>query len=179
MTNREMAVTIKGLPGVSSAGERYGNQIEATCDTVAVASVLTLVKASGFEHLSNILAVDWIDDGQIELVYNLFSYRYRLHLTLKTRTDRDAPYAPTILSLWPQAQVYEREVHEFFGVLFEGNPNLEPFFLHNWQDMPPMRKDFDTEEYSRRAYGFLEDPDDENTDNHRPDALAGAKEQTT
>lgn len=157
MNNLEMAVKIEGFPGVLSAEERYGNQIEVRGQNTAVVSLLALFKTSGFEHLSNILAVDWIEEGEFELVYNLFSYSQRLHVTLKIRIDREAPRAPTILDLWPQAQVYEREIHEFFGILFEGNPNLEPFFLHNWQDMPPLRKDFDTEEYSKKAYGFLDD----------------------
>ena len=157
MNNREMAVKIEGFPGVLSAEERYGNQIEVRGQNTALVSLLALLKTTGFEHLSNILAVDWIEEGEFELVYNLFSYSQRLHVTLKIRIDRETPRAPTILDLWPQAQVYEREIHEFFGILFEGNPNLEPFFLHNWQDIPPLRKDFDTEEYSKRAYGFLDE----------------------
>ena len=157
MTNREIAVLVEGIPGVSSAEERYGNQVEVKVATEAVVSFLSFLKASGFEHLSNILAVDWIADGEMEVVYNLFSYQHRVHATVKIRVDRDDPHAPSILALWPQAQVYEREVHEFFGIVFDGNPDLEPFFLHNWLDVPPLRKDFDTEEYSRRAYGMLDD----------------------
>ncbi|MCK5399847.1 NADH-quinone oxidoreductase subunit C, partial [bacterium] len=49
-------------------------------------------------------------------------------------------------------QVYEQEIHEFFGIEFAGNPDLSPLFLHNWKEIPPMRKDFDTEEYSKRAF---------------------------
>ena len=162
MNNKEMAVKVEAFPGVLSAEERYGNQVEVKAEAAALVSLLTLMKTSGFEHLSNILAVDWIKEGEFELVYNLFSYSQRLHITLKIRVDRDTARAPTILGLWPQAQVYEREIHEFFGIVFDGNPNLEPFFLHNWQDAPPLRKDFDTEEYSKLAYGFLEEPDPAN-----------------
>lgn len=157
MNNKEMAVKIEAYAGVIAAEERFGNQLEIKADANAIVSLLTYLKATGFEHLSNILAVDWIEAGELEIVYNLFSYSQRLHATVKTRIERDPAHAPTILHLWPQAQVYEREIHEFFGIVFDGNPELGPFFLHNWQDMPPLRKDFDTEEYSRRAYGMLEE----------------------
>ena len=39
-----------------------------------------------------------------------------------------------------------------FGIVFKGNPDLSPLFLHNWKDLPPLRKDFDTEEYSYGAF---------------------------
>lgn len=156
MNNREVAVRLESFEGVSLSEARYGNQIEVRVETGSLVGLLAAMKSFGFGHLSNILAVDWIAQGELEVVYNLFSYADRVHATVKTRIDRAVAHAPTILSLWPQAQVYEREIHEFFGIVFAGNSNLEPFFLHNWKDMPPLRKDFDTQEYSRRAYGMLD-----------------------
>jgi NADH-quinone oxidoreductase subunit C len=41
-----------------------------------------------------------------------------------------------------------------FGVRFTGNPDLSPLFLHNWKDIPPLRKDFNTVEYAGEAYGL-------------------------
>lgn len=157
MNSREMVVRVEALPGVLAAEARFGNQVEVAADFRMLVSLLTSLRSLGFEHLSNILAVDWINDGEFEIVYNLFSYRQRLHTTVKSRINRDRAHAPSIMSIWPQAQVYEREVHEFFGIVFDGNRDLGPFFLHNWHDIPPLRKDFDTEQYSREAYGMLAD----------------------
>jgi NADH-quinone oxidoreductase subunit C len=137
--------------------ERFGNQLELACASDQLVTTLALLKAAGFAHLSNIMCVDRIADGKFELMYNLWSYAHRLHATVKVPLPRLESRAPTALSLWPQAQVYEREIHEFFGVVFTGNPDLGPFFLHNWRDLPPLRKDFDSREYSRLAYGFLEE----------------------
>lgn len=142
-------------PGCRVA-ERYGNQLELHVPLTQWVTTLSQLQAAGFEHLSNLACVDWIEQGELELLANLWSHSRRVHATVKTRLPREAPAAPTAQALWPQAQVYEREIHEFFGVDFPGNPELGPFFLHNWRDLPPLRKDFDTEEYSRRAYGFLE-----------------------
>ena len=114
--------------------------------------VLAFLKHLPFEHLANIFGVDRIDEGEFEVNYNLWSYEYDLSLIVKVRISRDKPLLSTCMDLWEHAQVYEREVHEFFGIEFDGNPDLSPLFLHNWQDLPPLRKDFKTEEYSEKAF---------------------------
>ena len=156
-TNREQLVeTLSAVSAEWSAAPRYANQIEMQVPVKQNVNALSFCKSQGFTHLSNIACLDWIGESRLEVMYNLWSYEQKIHLTLKVRTERENPSVDTVLSLWPQAQVYEQEIHEFFGVDFPGNPDLSPLFLHNWRDMPPMRKDFDSEEYSRKAYGFLE-----------------------
>ena len=50
--------------------------------------------------------------------------------------------APTITDIIPGALLYEREIHDLFGVKFEGHPNLEPLILpEDWpRDVHPMCK---------------------------------------
>ena len=137
--------------------EKYENQFQVTVKPEHITGFAAWVQSQGFEHLSNMTCVDWIDRGVFQVVYNIWSYRYRLHMVVKSNVNRKASDSVSIGSLWPQAKVYEQEIHEMFGVRFAGNPNMGPLFLHNWKDIPPLRKDFDTEEYSRQAYGFLDD----------------------
>jgi len=40
-------------------------------------------------------------------------------------------------------------MHELFGVEFEGNQDLAPLFLEDWDGPPPFRKDFDWRDYVR------------------------------
>lgn len=134
---------------------RYSNQIELIIPAAENVSVLSFCRQQGFRHLSNIACIDRISANQFELLYNLWSYEHKVHITVKTVIPRSRPEIISVHSLWPQAQVYEQEIHEFFGVVFQGNPDLGPLFLHNWLDSPPLRKDFDSEEYARQAYGFL------------------------
>lgn len=115
-------------------------------------NVLIYLRNNKFEHLANVFAIDWIKDNEFEVNYNLWSYTYLVSIIVKVRIPRDNPKIPTVLNIWDHAQVYEREVHEFFGIEFLGNPDLTPLFLHNWKDLPPMRKDFDTEAFSRKAF---------------------------
>ena len=50
------------------------------------------------------------------------------------------PVAPTISTVFDCACWYEREIREFFGVTFEGHPNMTYLFLHEGIDYYPLRK---------------------------------------
>lgn len=111
------------------------------------------VKEMGFEHLSSISVTDWIKEGKYEVTYHLWSYNEKILLTIKTKIDRDKPVIESMASIWGEsAQIHERELHELFGVKFEGNPDLTPLFLEEWQGSPPFRKDFDWRDYVRSEY---------------------------
>jgi NADH-quinone oxidoreductase subunit C len=113
------------------------------------------LKKLGFTHLVSIEYVDWIKDREFELVYNLFSYRYRMRVFLKVRIPRENPEYITFMDLWPVAMTHEREAHEMMGIVFRGNPNLTPFILEDWKDIPPMRKDFDARKFVKEKYDSI------------------------
>ncbi len=118
------------------------------------------LKDMGFTHLVAIEYVDWIKDGEFELVYNLFSYEHKMRVFLKVRIPRDKPEYITFMDLWPIAMTHEREAHEMMGIVFKGNPNLTPFILEDWKSIPPMRKDFDARKFVKETYEsipFVED----------------------
>lgn len=133
---------------------RKPGELEIRTTRERVVGVLTwLQNEADFDHLMYISAVDWIDEGEIELVYHVYSYDQRLYCMVKIRVDRDYPWAHTIHRLWAHAQVYEQEIHEFFGVYFPGNPDLSHLILPpEWTEAPPLRKDFDPLEYSMKLY---------------------------
>ncbi len=116
-------------------------------------AVLAYMQLIGFKQLALLTAVDWIEQNQFEVVYILFSYDDYQQALVKARIPRDNPKIQSIMNLWEVAQMYERDVHEFFGIEFVGNPDLRPLFLHNWLDLPPMRKDFDSLAYSQKVFG--------------------------
>lgn len=105
-----------------------------------------------FKHLAHISCVDWIEENEFELVFMLWSYEANLMIMVKTRIDRSNPEFVTLSHLWPQAETYEREMHEMFGVNFEGNERLGEFILEDWEGMPPMRRDFNTIKYSQENF---------------------------
>jgi len=73
-------------------------------------------------------------------------------LSLKVPVPKEDPVLPTIVDLIPGAALYEREVHDLFGVDFEGNPDLSPVLLPDgWPDgVYPLRKEWTLGRISRR-----------------------------
>lgn len=115
--------------------------------------ILAYLKNSGWRQLSMITGVDWIEEGQFELVYNLFDWEQGLRVLLSIRIGRDKPQVLTITNIYAGAQYYEREIHEFFGIEFIGNEDaLKSLFLERWDALPPLRKDFDSRAYSDKKY---------------------------
>lgn len=111
-----------------------------------------LLKSAGYNHFVALSCIDWIKDGEFELVYHLYSYTNREHVMIMTRIPRDGGSIKSLSHLFPQIETYEREIHEMFGVDFPGNKRLTPFVLEGWPHMPPMRKDFDSEKFVRDHY---------------------------
>ncbi len=114
--------------------------------------VLSQLKDMGFDHCSDVTCVDYLNEGEFELVYHLWSHSKKIRGIVKTRIPRESPTIKSIVDLWKGAEIHEREGHELFGIIFEGNPNLTPLFLEDWEELPPFRKDFDIREYVKKEY---------------------------
>lgn len=118
-----------------------------------VHQALTYLKSIGFTQLSIITCVDLIADNKFQLIYILNNWELGLFVIVRTDIDRDNPSYVTVVNIFPGAKYYEREVHEFFGVTFEGNDSsFKPLLLEIWDDIPPLRKDFDPQVYSDRKF---------------------------
>ena len=124
--------------------------------------ILEFLKSEGFRQLKAISCVDWIEEKEFELVYQVASLNSPLHIMVKVRIGREDAQMETIMKIFGNAQVYEREIHELFGVKFRGNPDLSPLFLENWQSIPPFRKDFDTREYVKDVFDKIPNVESEN-----------------
>lgn len=107
----------------------------------------------GFTHLTFLTAVDFIENGQFQLTYMLHNYATQINLAVIVFIDRDHPMMESIHSLWEQSRVFQQELREMFGINFPGSPRIEEnFALEGWQEMPPMRRDFNTREYSEKTF---------------------------
>ena len=136
-----------------------------------VMSILSFLKNKGFNHLALVSCVDWIEEKEFELVYIITSYlqdndkytdKERLHITLKSRIPREDPKVISVIPIFENAEPYEREIHELFGIHFEGHPRLIPLFLEGDYEIPPFRKDFDTREYVKNTFDTIPFVEDKN-----------------
>ncbi len=137
------------------------NQISFLVEKEDVHHLLSVLKTSGWKQLSYLSAIDWLEDNKFELVYILFNWDRPVYIQVTTMLDRDNPVMDSILPIFPGAKYYEREAHEFFGIAFPGNPDYEKqLILEAWDDIPPLRKDFNPREYSDRKFPKREYPQD-------------------
>jgi len=147
------------------------SRIAVTAENHSVLAILRFFKDTGFDHLALLSAVDWIEEYELELCFILTSYmrnddeytdKERMHIILKTRIPREKPKFKTVTGIFQNAEPYEREIHELFGISFEGHPRLTPLFLEREYEIPPFRKDFDTRKYVEDVFEkipFVEDKD--------------------
>lgn len=95
-----------------------------------------------FDYLITIVGMDW--KTSLGCIYYLTSSVSSEVIAVKTSTDdRDKPMLPSIADLYRIAEFYEREVYDFFGIIFVGNPDMRRLFLNiDWKGFP-LRKDYD------------------------------------
>jgi NADH-quinone oxidoreductase subunit C/D len=79
--------------------------------------------------------------SEFTVVYHLLSYERNDFLRLKVALNGDAPSVPSIAGVYPNANWYEREVWDMFGIVFDGHPHLSRILMpRTWQGHP-LRKD--------------------------------------
>ena len=101
-----------------------------------------------FNFLADLTCVDWYpSDPRFEVVYHLFSIPKKFRVRLKVKLGGDDPSVPSITSVWPAANYFEREVFDLFGIRFEGHPYLRRIMMPESWEGHPLRKDYPVEGY--------------------------------
>ena len=104
--------------------------------------------ALSFTYLSDVTALDhYPEEPRFETVYHLYSIGMNQRLRLKVRLPGNSPRVSSVVPIWPGANVFEREVFDLFGIVFEGHPFLERMLLPEDWEGHPLRKDYPTEGY--------------------------------
>lgn len=131
-----------------------------------------------YDYLVAIVGMDWSD--KLGCVYYFTSTRYNTHLTVRVATaDRSNPMLHSITDLWAIANLYEREVYDFFGIIFINHPDMRRLFLRNDWVGYPLRKDYDLSPEVNPVRLNHEEPDDTSvTYVETPDGKIEKKEVT-
>jgi len=113
---------------------------------VEVASWLRDHPSARFQLLADLSGTDYLklDDRPERLCvdYHLYSFDHNVRVRLKVRVTVEDPHVPTVTGVWPTANWHEREVYDFFGVRFDGHPNLIRILMpEDWKGYP-QRKDY-------------------------------------
>ena len=88
-------------------------------------------------------------ENKLGVVYHLHSFKNNHRIRVKTFTSIDNPVFPTATNIWKTANWMERETWDFFGIVFEGHPNLKRILNTDDFEGFPLRKDFPLEDQTR------------------------------
>jgi len=144
-------------------GEKFGEQVILVGEPYGLLTVetgreqiidlLTFLKTDAalrFTFLTDITGIHYPEqEKQIGVIYHLHSLTTNTRIRVKVFLVDGDVHIPTATVLWEGANWMERETYDFFGVLFDGHPDLRRIL--NVDDMTafPMRKEFPLEDPNR------------------------------
>ena len=152
----------RALPGVSIESWDASDQAVVVVPPGALVDAARILRDTpelNFSFLAEMTAADyWPKDPRFEVVYHLANIGVKdfpragasgtaQRLRLKVRVSGLGPSStgaelPTIQGIWPNANWYEREVYDLFGVVFAGHPDLRRLLMPDDWEGHPARKDY-------------------------------------
>lgn len=135
-------------------------------DMLTVLARLRDDAAFHFEQLSDLCGLDYLTYGsdvseggaylagaasapvaarpsRFAVVYQLLSLSNKVRLRVRVFADDNAmPLLPSVISIWPNANWYEREAFDLYGIIFTGHPDLRRLLTDYGFVGNPFRKDF-------------------------------------
>jgi NADH-quinone oxidoreductase subunit C len=152
----EIALTPLGAEMVGELGVQaqvaFG-ELTLIAERDAIVNVLTVLKDRfGFHQLLDICGVDFPDrEERFEVVYHLLSMTRNARVRVKVTTDEVQP-VPSVISVFPCADWFEREAFDMYGMLFSGHPDLRRLLTDYGFQGHPLRKDFPMTGYVEVRY---------------------------
>ena len=131
-------------PFASAGWELSAGQDVVRIDRAELLAFGEAAKEAGFEVCVDVTAVDWFRQRRVrfELMVALLSHQHVKRLRLLVPVPADDPVVPSLVSVWPGANFFEREVFDMFGIRFEGHPDLTRILMPDDWEGHPLRKDF-------------------------------------
>ena len=154
LTNEELLKNIQDqfADKVTVLGEPYG-LLTLETSRESVIEVLTYLKntpALQFIYLTDITGIHYPEqEKQIGVIYHLHSLVNNVRVRLKVFLADGDVHIPTATTIWDGANWMERETYDYFGIIFDGHPDLRRIL--NVDDMTafPMRKEYPLEDPNR------------------------------
>tara|TARA_B110000014_G_scaffold242439_1_gene212030 strand:- start:12 stop:518 length:507 start_codon:yes stop_codon:yes gene_type:complete len=116
--------------------------------------VIQNLRDEGFIVCIDVTAVDYLENPKrdlpiaikperFEIVINLLSHASRERIRLRVQVPEDDPSLPTLFDIYPGSEALEREVHDLFGINFDGHPDMTRILMPEEWNGYPLRKDYD------------------------------------
>ncbi len=134
----ELGTALKDTPIGEADYRAKGYHLFAEIASSDLKNVARFFDERGF-YLAMIACVDYKE--YLDLVYIFGNHASLCRVKIALKVDPSKPVAPTLSGVFDCAYWYEREIREFYGVLFDGHPNMTYLFLHEGIDFYPLRKE--------------------------------------
>ncbi|MFD0795691.1 NADH-quinone oxidoreductase subunit C [Mucilaginibacter litoreus] len=118
-----------------------------------ITEVLTYLKTDAalqFIFLTDLTAIHYPErENPIGVIYHLHSLATNTRLRVKVYLPIDDLHIPSATILWDGANWMERETYDFFGVIFDGHPDLRRILNVDDMTVFPMRREYPLEDPNR------------------------------
>ncbi|MDQ3264646.1 MAG: NADH-quinone oxidoreductase subunit C [Myxococcota bacterium] len=129
---------------VDRAGDAWG-----VVRPAALREVMTLLRNDPELQFRLFISADAVDrlnlpvpTPRFEVVYFLKSLKRNEHVRLKVRVDEDHATVPSVAPIFQGANWWERFIFDFYGISFEGHPDLRRILMYDEFKGHPLRKDY-------------------------------------
>jgi NADH-quinone oxidoreductase subunit C len=110
-----------------------------------IVAVATAIRDEfGFQMLVEETAVDYWPEQEprFHIVYRMRKIATPLLIGVRVPVDGSAPHVPTIAPVYANANWFEREIYDMFGVTFDGHPDMRRIIMPADWVGHPLRKDY-------------------------------------
>jgi NADH-quinone oxidoreductase subunit C len=139
------ALIADALPGAVTGHDVAHGVLNITANATDIIRVTTFLRDDPrcqFVCIIDVTAVDWPSRARrFDVVYHFLSPTKNARIRIKVETDEVTP-VPSIISVFPGADWFERETYDLYGVLFAGHPDLRRLLTDYGFEGHPLRKDF-------------------------------------
>jgi len=144
-------------------GEKYGDQVlhagmlyDFFTVTLKKDKIIEIIRelyhhpGTQFQYLTTLCGIHYPELEQIAIMYQLHNLYTNVRLRLKIYLPVASPTVPSLTSVFAGANWMERETYDFYGVVFEGHPNLKRILNVDEMIIFPMRKEYPLEDQVRQ-----------------------------
>lgn len=137
---------------VQLLGEPY-DLLTVAVDKSHIIDVLSYVKTEeelSFNYLTDITAAHYPNaEKPFVVIYHVHNMFQNIRIRFKVALEGNEPSIPSATAVWKSANWMERETYDFFGIDFEGHPDLRRILNMDDLGVFPMRKEYPLEDPNR------------------------------
>lgn len=131
--------------------EETADMVALTVASDSIVPVLQFLRDKlGFVFLTDLCGIHYPTQKlPFGVIYHLHNLTENIRIRLKTFVSGDHPQVATATGIFPAANWMERETFDFYGIIFDGHPNLKRILNVDYLDYYPMRKEYPLEDPTR------------------------------